>query len=815
MNRLRFWLRWSWRDLRERWLQVAAIALIIALGTGVYAGLGNSAPWRYASYDDSYALLNMYNLRVRFTEGNYVAENDLQAALASIDHAGWIKAIEPRLLTSTLVDVSTPDDDIVVPGLIMGVDVADEGPHVNGIYLNDGRMLNEADAGQNRAILENHFAAYYDLPAQGTLHIGGGVSVEYVGLGMTPEYFTVISNRIGFNDEANYAVLMVPLETAQTLAGHPGAVNDLVLTLTEDADLATVQNEIETAIHHDLSGTGFSFMEPEDDEAYNMLYGDIDSDDQMFMLMAYLFLAGAAFGTFNLATRIVESQRRQIGIGMALGTPPTLLAVRPLLVGIQIALLGVIFGMGIGWLVGEAFAALLIDVMPMPVFEAPFLIDVFAEAALLGILLPLVATIYPVWRAVRVPPVDAIKTGYLVAKGSGLAPLLAQTPLPGRSFTQMPLRNVLRAPRRTLLTLLGVAMAITTLIAVIGMFDSFLATIDDGENEFLQDNPDRMVVALNSFYPVESEQVQAIQAAPEVAEAAPGINLNGNLIHNGENIEVFIELVDMDNALWTPTVEAGAIQPGAAGILIGQKAADDLGVKVGDTITLNHPQREGLLAYRMIETEVEVAGIHGSPLRFLTYMDISQAEMMGLDGLANMLYVAPAAGASEGDVQRALFQESGVASVKAIAALTQVFRDLMDLFVGFMSIVVIAVLALAFLIAFNSTSINVDERAREIATMFAFGLPIRTVTRMTMIENLVTGVMGTLAGLGMGYLALMWMMNSRVTEMMPDVGMTITVYNRSLLLAVMLGVVVVALTPLLSMRKMSRMDLPSTLRVME
>ena len=33
------WLRWSWRYLRARWLQVFAIALVIALGTGSYAGL--------------------------------------------------------------------------------------------------------------------------------------------------------------------------------------------------------------------------------------------------------------------------------------------------------------------------------------------------------------------------------------------------------------------------------------------------------------------------------------------------------------------------------------------------------------------------------------------------------------------------------------------------------------------------------------------------------------------------------------------------------------------------------------------------------
>lgn len=815
MNRLRFWLRWSRRDLRDRWLQVAAIALIIALGTGVYAGLGSSSPWREKSYDDSYALLNMYDLRVQFTEGNYVEEGDLLAALQTIDHAAWIEAIEPRLLTPTLVDVSTPDDNIVVPGRIMGMNMADGGPQVNGIYLNEGRRLNEEDAAQNRAILEYHFGKYYDLPAQGTVRISGDVSLDYVGLGMTPEYFTVISDEIGFNDEANFAVLMVPLETAQTLAGHPGSVNDVVLTLTDDADRSIIQHEIEAALHSELTHVGFSFMEPEDDAAYNMLYGDIDSDNQMFMLIAYLFLAGAAFGTFNLATRIVEAQRRQIGINMALGTPPYLIAVRPLLVGAQIALLGAVFGLGIGWLIGRGFAAMMTDMIPLPIFKTPFQVGIYAEAALLGIALPLIATVYPVWRAVRVAPIDAIKTGYLASRGSGLVPLLSRIPLPGKSFTQMPLRNLLRAPRRTLLTLLGVAMAITTLIAMMGMFDSFLATIDDGEEEFLQDHPDRIVVSLDTFYPVESESVQAIQAAPVLSMAEPVIKLGGELIHKGETIEVSIELLDMDSELWAPTLDEGEMQSGTTGILIAQKAADDLGVDVGDTITFKHPQREGLFAYRMVETEIKIAGIHASPLRFLTYMDITQADMMGLGGLANMLYVDPAAGVSEGDVQRALFQQSGVASVKSASALTQVFKDLMELFLGFMGIVVIAVLALAFLIAFNSTSINVDERAREIATMFAFGLPVRTVTRMTMIENLITGVLGTLAGLGLGFLALLWMMGSRITTMMPDVGMTITLYTQTLILAVILGVVVVTLTPLLSIRKLARMDLPSTLRVME
>jgi len=39
----RFWLTWSWRDLRRRWPLVLAIGLLLAGGTGLAAGLGVDA----------------------------------------------------------------------------------------------------------------------------------------------------------------------------------------------------------------------------------------------------------------------------------------------------------------------------------------------------------------------------------------------------------------------------------------------------------------------------------------------------------------------------------------------------------------------------------------------------------------------------------------------------------------------------------------------------------------------------------------------------------------------------------------------------
>jgi putative ABC transport system permease protein len=817
MAKLPFWLRWSRRDLRARWLQVTAIALIIALGTGVYAGLVSSTPWRDQSLDDSYALLNMYDLRVRLTSGSHIEGDQLLTALSTIPHGDQIEAIEPRLIEPTLVQVSTENEMILVPGQIIGVSMAGGGPLINGIYTMAGRGLDASDAGQDRAMLEYAFARYYELPASGTFQISGGKTLSYVGQGMTPEYFMVIADEVGYMSESNFAVVMLSLDTAQKLTEHPAMINDLVIKLREDADQAIIKDEIQQAMRELSTSTAdITFMTPDDDPAYQALYADVKGDDQIWKLIAGLFLAGAAFGAFTLSGRIVEAQRREIGIGMALGVPRRWLAFRPLLVGAQIAVLGVVLGLVLGWAIGEIFANWLQDLMPMPVFNNPFQLGIFSQAALLGILLPFAATLYPVWRAVRVPPVDAIKTGYLVSKGGGLVPLLTRVPVPGKSFTQMPLRNLLRAPRRTVLTLLGIGMAITTLIAMFGMLDSLLITIDDTENEFLKNKPDRMVVTLNMFYPLDSGQLSTIQNTPALSETLPALQVGGELTRGDEKFEVAIELMDLGNALWTPTIVNGE-RPTAEkpGILINQKAAHDLGVKLGDTITVKHPVREGLFSFRAVESEMIVRGIHANPLRFLTYMDISYASHMGLEDTANILYVNPAVGVSQGDVQRIMFEQPGVASVKTIASLTHSVKDTMELLVGFMYIVAGAAMVLAFLIAFNSTSINLDERAREIATQFAFGLPIRTVTRMAMLENLVTGMLGTLFGIGFGFVTLTWLMNGRMADMVPDVSLAVAVSAFSLLMAVLMGVMVVALTPLLSIRRMSRMDLPSTLRVME
>jgi putative ABC transport system permease protein len=61
-----------------------------------------------------------------------------------------------------------------------------------------------------------------------------------------------------------------------------------------------------------------------------------------------------------------------------------------------------------------------------------------------------------------------------------------------------------------------------------------------------------------------------------------------------------------------------------------------------------------------------------------------------------------------------------------------------------------------------------DERRREHATMFAFGIPPRSVMRINVLENVAVGILATLVGLALGTAILSWVLGSLVRETFPD-----------------------------------------------
>jgi putative ABC transport system permease protein len=811
-RRERLWIRWAVRDARAHRLQVFSIALLLALGVGMYTAMSSMSIWRVDSADKSFAALQMHDLRFSLVEGSTAAEGTLRSAVGRSGARGDVAAAAERLVVSTQVDASTDGRTIIVPGRIVGTP-ADAG--VDAVDVRRGRLPTGGATGRPAVALEYNFGNHYTLPAAGTLTLAGGQRVSYTGQALAPEYFVVTAPGADFGAESAFAVVFAPLPTAQALAGQPGQVNQLVVRLRPGADVAAVQERLSRAVRAALPETGFTVTRSADEPAHRMIYKDAEGDQQLLDIFAFLMLGAATFAAFNLISRTVEAQRREIGIGMALGVPPRTLARRPFLLCAQIALGGVVLGVPVGLAADAWLAGIMDDFFPLPVVASDFQTGVFVEGAVLGLLLPLLAAALPVWRAVRVHPVEAIRVGARAARSSGLAWLVKGLRVPGGTVSNLPLRNVLRTPRRTVMTLLGIAAVVTIVVAMAGIIDSFDTTLEASRSEALAGSSQRLTVDFTTAQRGDSATVRSVTGAASVAAGQASLRSTSTLVAGRHRLDVALETVADRRPIWQPTFETGALPTGPAGLLIAQPAADALHVGVGDHVRVVHAVPTGPRTFRLVSTTLPVTGIHTSPLRFLAYTNSAGATALGVPGMVNRVSVVPATGRSPDDVKAELLRLPGITAVQGAAATTDAVDQVMEEFNEILVVTVAIAAAMALLIAFNATAINADERTREHATMFAYGVPISRVVRGGIVEALLIGALGTAVGVAAGHAVLSWILTTTIPETMPDIAIVSSVAPATYALAVISGMIVVGAAPLLTLGRLRRTDLSGSLRVVE
>lgn len=805
------WLRWTWRDFRSRWVSILTTALILAIGIGAFFGVGGLREWRKASADESFAAMRAHDLRVDLAEGAFVDEGSLVDAVGRISGgSNGVVAAEERLVAASQVDASVPGRPILVPARVIGIPLRAGGQEVDQLATIEGRGLDVTHAHHPAAVIDWSFARRYDLPVSGSVELAGAGRIPYLGQGVTPEHVLIVDETGLPGGESGLATLYMGLDAAQAATGHEGSVNQLVIRLADAGDVGELSQRLSEALAAALPNVGATVTRGDEEPSRRYLYRDADNDHKVMLTIAILILLAAAFAAFNLISRVVEAQRREIGIGMALGVEPRGLAIRPLALGAQIGLLGVALGVPVGIGLSELIKSLTTGFFPLPVYAQTFPIGLFVAAAALGLAIPPFAAALPVRRAVRVAPIAAIQTGHRAAKGGGAA-AMRRIRLPGGSLAQLPVRNLARTMRRTLLTLLGLGGVIAAVVAVLGMVDAISDVADRQESELLRSEPDRLRVDLVAPEPASGPTIREIEGVPGVARAEPVLTVGSSVSAGEEAIDVALELVPSQEPIWRPTVTEGSA---TGGILLAGKAADDLGVEVGGTVLLRHPRLQGGDLV-IDESEIQVAGIHANPVRALAYVDSREGARLGLAGAFNAVTVVPETGANAAAIERHLFGRPGVASARAVSTDIDALRTAIDEFNAAIQVVAVITLGLALLVAFTSMSVSIEERRREYATLFAFGVPLRSGIRVTVTESLITGIVGTAVGIAIGAVMLTWIIGSLIPETFPDLGAEVTFTPGSVALTLAVGIIAVTAAPLLTGRRLARMDIPSTLRVME
>ncbi len=803
----RLWLRWCLRDFRGRWVQILATGLVLAVGIGAFAGLGGMRAWRESSADRSLAATRAHDVRIDLAGGAYTRTGRLRAALRRLP-AGTVAAAEERLIVPSQIDASQPGRPVLVPARLVGIPVRPRGQAVDAVAVRAGRGLSAAP-GARGVVLDWNFARHFGLADRGRIRLAGVGTTSYTGLGVSPQYFLVVNDAGMSGAESTLAVVYLPLGEAQRAAGRPGAVNELLVRATPGVPAARLAGAVRRVLARALPGAAATVTLGTAEGSTRIQYRDARNDQKTYWAFALILLVAAALSAFNLVNRVVEAQRREIGIGMALGAEPRALAVRPLVLGLQIGVLGAVLGVPVGLGLSALIRDLFKDFLPLPVYASSFPWALYLLGGGLGLAIGPAAAAAPVRRALGVAPVDAIRTGFRAAKGGGATALLRR--LPGRPIALLPLRNLARTPRRTTMTLVGLGATITAVVSVLAMVDSIGDVADRQAAMVLSSEPNRLDVSLARPVAAGSPVLRRIAGARGVARAEPGLTVEGELRAGGRAFAVAVVFFDPRSRIWHPDPGASA---GRGGVLLAGKAGEDLHVAPGDTVLLSHPRRTGA-TFALARTPVRVRGIHANPVRAVVYADRADAAALGLGGLVSTVTVQPRAGVGTGAIERELFGLPGVASVAPAAADTEALRTTVDAFNSAIRIVAFITLGLALLVAFTSTSVSVEERRREYATMFAFGLPARSGLRVAMTESLVTGLLGTVVGLGAGFAVAGWIVGSLMPDTFPDLGTRLAFSGASLATTLGLGILAVTAAPLLTLRRLRRMDVPSTLRVME
>ena len=240
--------------------------------------------------------------------------------------------------------------------------------------------------------------------------------------------------------------------------------------------------------------------------------------------------------------------------------------------------------------------------------------------------------------------------------------------------------------------------------------------------------------------------------ALEASAAGPAQNVYLFAVDNQERFEQFIQLGHRTN-------DAPVVLPDD-GVVITEKLSELLEVSVGDTVTLDNNGKR---------VQARVDDIAENYVSHYVYLsDGCYRALFGEGPELNemLLRYADGAGEAESDTVSAdLMALDGVDSYSYIATLRDNFTDSMEAIDYAVVIIITAAAALAFVVLYNLTNINITERIRELATLKVLGFFDREVTAYVYRENIFLTLFGIVLGLVMGRFLHAWMVLTVEVEM--------------------------------------------------
>jgi len=757
------------RDIRfSPWLFLG-IVLVVASGIALFDASYLSYYNLGRSYDLTYEKLNMADFTVD-------VQSAPQEVMRRIRRIPGVMQVEGRVIKELEIEQELATKRVI--GRI--ISMPDRGlPSVNALHIVKGRP--PAPGIRRELLLEHAFAKYHGYePGDFMYPVVDDDKVRFriAGIFMSPEYIWVVQSRdYPMAQPKQFGVMFMRKNIADRLFGTSGAVNQVAVTIVPGAQRARIMRQVEQI----LKPYGVDEPLPKEKQAsYEVLQLDLEGFRSLAIFFPILFLSIASLSIYNLLSRMVHAQRAQIGFMKSVGYSRSAVLRHYISFAALVGLLGSVLGTILGYRTAIWITDLYTTVVSVPFREVSPRFDVMAIGVLISLAVALLGGLIPALSAARLTPAEAIRTDIPAAGRvpviEGFVPWLRKA-----SYTwRLPFRNLLRTPKRTFSTVLGIASAITLVLVSAGLMDSSKAMIDFYFERLLR--YDAMVTFI---HPQTEAHLSQVRTWKGVQRAEPMLQVPVKLVHGSREKVTVIFGVEQDTQLLNLTAYDGSrISVPRTGIAIGDSLMQRLGLSLGQTVTLTLPEKtvpelaappplgfqipSGIPRYRKqvlsrsrglqevkFRKQVRVMRRTYQPIGNITTMSIDELRCLfgrelELPPGATTAIMVKADERYLAEINRQLYDLSGAASIVDIRDTTEQIDEMMETSNTFVRVMFGFAVALAFVVIFNSTTMNILERTRETASMRALGVSRAQIAGMVTIENVSTWVVGTIVGVPLG-----------------------------------------------------------------
>lgn len=577
-----------------------------------------------------------------------------------------------------------------------------------------------------------------------------------------------------------------------------------------DEKIADAENELADARRKiaDIGSSEWYILSRDSNPGYLGFGQDANRMGNLASVFPVLFFLVAALVCLTTMTRMVDEQRVQIGCLKALGYTRWTISRKYLGYGLLPALIGGALGLAIGFTLFPKMIFTAYQIMyDVPDIELTFYPGISAAAVGAAVACTTVSTLAACLATLADTPANLMRPR---APKAGKRVLLEYIrPLWRRmSFNhKVTARNLLRYQKRFWMTVIGIGGCTALIIAGFGIRSSLLTTMSR-QYEDIYHYTAQVSVSDNLLDTERSAIDRYLSESNDVVDSLPCLLTSVTAESSTYSTTAYLEAADperLGDFVTLRTMDGEPLTVPEDGAIIDQKLSELLDVGPGDTITVDGDTR----------AEITVAAVTEHYLAHFIYLSPAYYEEVFGEDYKDTAFLVTLT-SSDQTLCDAVFSDlmalQGVQSATRMETTRDTYLSSMERIDFVVVIVILSAAALAMVVLYNLSNINITERKRELATIRVLGFYDREVSAYVNRENVVLTAVGIALGCVLGHFLHVWLVKSvEIDLMMFGRDTDPMAYVWSALLTALFS----AAVSLLAHRKMKGIDMVESLKSAE